>query len=175
MLLLLLLLLVVVVRDGGTANDFGGCGRRYYCYCFCKMMRLYYHYCCAAVSSGLSAPDKTKSNKKRLNSLHVSSLRRILCIVWSDHDPNTEVLIRAGIPSIFTLLTQRRLRWFGHVHRKPDGRKHWALRPQKPLRLIRDGEVGGGGGSRSLYLTPTRYTVTTRMTMLSGGHMCEPF
>ena len=22
-------------------------------------------------------------------------------------------------------------------------RKHWALRPQKPLRLIRDGEVGG--------------------------------
>ena len=26
-----------------------------------------------------------------------------------------------------------------------EGRKHWALRPQKPLRLIRDGEVGGGG------------------------------
>ena len=24
-------------------------------------------------------------------------------------------------------------------------RKHGALRPQKPLRLIRDGEVGGGG------------------------------
>ena len=38
-------------------------------------------------------------------------------------------------------------------------RKHWALRPQKPLRLIRDGEVGGLG---ILYLTPTRYTVTTR-------------
>ena len=32
-----------------------------------------------------------------------------------------------------------------------------ALRPQKPLRLIRDGEVGGSG---ILYLTPTRYTVT---------------
>ena len=26
-----------------------------------------------------------------------------------------------------------------------EGRKHGALRPQKPLRLIRDGEVGGGG------------------------------
>ena len=39
-------------------------------------------------------------------------------------------------------------------------RKHWALRPQKPLRLIRDGEVGGSG---IWYLTPTRYTVTTRM------------
>ena len=45
-----------------------------------------------------------------------------------------------------------------------DGRKHWALRPQKPLRLIRDGEVGGGG-SGILYLTPTRYTVTTRMIL----------
>ena len=36
-----------------------------------------------------------------------------------------------------------------HTHR---GRKHWAFRPQKPLRLIRDGEVGGSG---VLYLTPT--------------------
>ena len=41
-------------------------------------------------------------------------------------------------------------------------RKHWALRPQKPSRLIRDGEVGGSG---ILYLTPTRYTVTTRMIL----------
>ena len=42
------------------------------------------------------------------------------------------------------------------------GRKHWALRQQKPLRLIRAGEVGGPG---FLYLTPTRYTVTTRMIL----------
>ena len=39
------------------------------------------------------------------------------------------------------------------------GRKHGALRPQKPLRLIRDGKVGG---RELLYLTPTRYTVTTK-------------
>ena len=31
---------------------------------------------------------------------------------------------------------------------RTDGRKHWALRPQKPLRLLRDGEVGGGEGVR---------------------------
>ena len=29
------------------------------------------------------------------------------------------------------------------LYTKGDGRKHEALRPQKPLRLIRDGEVGG--------------------------------
>ena len=33
-------------------------------------------------------------------------------------------------------------------------RKHWALRPQKPLRLIRDEEVRGLG---ILNLTPTHY------------------
>ena len=40
--------------------------------------------------------------------------------------------------------------------------KLWALRPQKPLRLVRDGEVGGSG---LIYLTPTRYTVTTTMIL----------
>ena len=53
-----------------------------------------------------------------------------------------------------------------------EGRKHGALRPQKPLRLVRDGEVGG---REFLYLTPTRYTVTTRMTLHEGGQLCEPF
>ena len=68
--------------------------------------------------------------------------------------------------------------WFNPLGRKPrwwdvhgvtdlakftkEGRKHGALRPQKPLRLIRDGEIGGSG---ILYLTPTLYTVTTRMTL----------
>ena len=43
-----------------------------------------------------------------------------------------------------------------------EGKKHLALRPQKSLRLTTDGEVGGSG---ILYLTPTCYTVTTRMIL----------
>jgi hypothetical protein len=35
---------------------------------------------------------------------------------------NTEVLHRAQIPSIYTLPSQRSLRWLGHVHRMADGR-----------------------------------------------------
>ena len=35
-----------------------------------------------------------------------------------------------------------------------EGRKHEALRPQKPVTLIRDGEVGGSG---ILHRTLTRY------------------
>ena len=49
----------------------------------------------------------------------------------------------------------------------PTERKHGALRPQNPSRLVRDGEVGGSG---ILYLTPTRYTATTRMILHEGGH-----
>ena len=46
----------------------------------------------------------------------------------------------------------------GQIHclaNRDQGTKHWALRPQKPLL----------GGRECLYLTPTRYTVTTRMIL----------
>ena len=54
--------------------------------------------------------------ERRLNTFHIRSLRRIMGLSWQDKVPNTEVLSRAGLPSIFTLLRQRRLRWLGHVH-----------------------------------------------------------
>ena len=62
------------------------------------------------------------AQEKRLNSFHLRCLRRILNIQWQDKVPNTEVLERAGLPSVFSLLSQRRLRWLGHVHRMDDGR-----------------------------------------------------
>ena len=60
--------------------------------------------------------------ERRLNSFHMRCLRRILGISWEDKVPNTEVLSRANLPSMFTLLRQRRLRWLGHVRRMDDGR-----------------------------------------------------
>ena len=62
------------------------------------------------------------AQEKKLNSFHLRCLRRILGIRWQDRVPNTDVLERAGLPSIFTLLSQRRLRWLGHVRRMDDGR-----------------------------------------------------
>ena len=58
----------------------------------------------------------------RLNSFHLRCLRRILGITWLDRVPNKNVLAQAGIPSMFALLSQRRLRWLGHVSRMEDGR-----------------------------------------------------
>ncbi|XP_052712455.1 uncharacterized protein LOC128186658 [Crassostrea angulata] len=60
--------------------------------------------------------------ERKLNTSHLRYLRRILGISWQDKVPYTEVLSRANLPSMFTLLRQRRLRWLGHVRRMDDGR-----------------------------------------------------
>ena len=49
-------------------------------------------------------------------------LRCILNIKWSYKVPNVEVLARAGLPTMFTLLRQCRLCWLGHVHGMEGGR-----------------------------------------------------
>ena len=59
---------------------------------------------------------------KKLNHFHTTCLRRILGIKWQDKVPDTEVLKRAGLPSIYTILMQYQLRWAGHVARMPDHR-----------------------------------------------------
>ena len=55
--------------------------------------------------------------EKHLNSFHLHCLRRLLKVKWQDRVPNTEVLVCAGLLSMFALLSHRRLRWLGHVHR----------------------------------------------------------
>ena len=56
--------------------------------------------------------------ERRLNTFH---LPRILAISWQDRLTNTDVLSCVGLPSMYTILRQRRLRWLGHVHRMEDG------------------------------------------------------
>ena len=60
--------------------------------------------------------------EKRLNVFHMSCFRRILGITWQDKVTNKVVLEKAWIPSLYTLLKQRRMRWLGHVTRMKDGR-----------------------------------------------------
>ena len=62
------------------------------------------------------------SQERRLNTFHMCCLRRILDIKWQDHIPNDDILTRTGVPSMYSLLSQRRLRWLGHVRRMEDGR-----------------------------------------------------
>jgi hypothetical protein len=59
---------------------------------------------------------------KKLNCFHMRCLRRILQIKWQDKIPNTEVLERATMSSMHATLSERRLRWLGHVRRMEAGR-----------------------------------------------------
>ena len=54
---------------------------------------------------------------KRLNHFHTCCLRKLLMIKWQDRIPDTEVLKRAGMQSVHTLLKLAQLRWTGHVTR----------------------------------------------------------
>ena len=62
------------------------------------------------------------SQEKRLSIFYMRCLRRILHIKWQDRITNIEVLDRAKVASMITVLQQRRLRWLGHVCRMDDGR-----------------------------------------------------
>ena len=59
---------------------------------------------------------------KRLNHFHLSCLRKLLKIKWQDKIPDTEVLKKAGMQSIHTVLKLAQLRWTGHAIRMPDER-----------------------------------------------------
>nr|VZI44332.1 unnamed protein product [Spirometra erinaceieuropaei] len=57
---------------------------------------------------------------RRLNHFHSSCLRRILRLKWQDRIPDTDVLERTGILSIYAILRQIQLRWSGHLVRMDD-------------------------------------------------------
>ena len=59
---------------------------------------------------------------RKLNHFHTKCLRIILSIKWQYMVPGTEVLTRAGVPSIHTVLQKAQVRWAGHVTRMHDDR-----------------------------------------------------
>ena len=61
-------------------------------------------------------------NAKILNPFRTSCLRKLLKIKWQDRIPDTEVLKKARMQSVHTLLKVAQLRWTGHVTRMPDER-----------------------------------------------------
>lgn len=58
----------------------------------------------------------------KLNHFHTVKLRKLMNIKWYDHIPDSEVLTKANLPSIHSLLHKSQLRWAGHVVRMSDNR-----------------------------------------------------
>nr|VZI26820.1 unnamed protein product [Spirometra erinaceieuropaei] len=59
---------------------------------------------------------------RRLKHFHISCLRRILRLKWQDRIPDTDVIERTGILSIYAILRQIQLRWSGHLVHMDDER-----------------------------------------------------
>lgn len=59
---------------------------------------------------------------QKLETFHHRCLRKIMGIPWQDLVPTTEVLDRAGLPFIETMIRKARLKWLGHVRRMPEHR-----------------------------------------------------
>ena len=53
--------------------------------------------------------------EKRLNSFHMKCLRNISKVKGQDRIPNTEMLKRAYIQSLYPIMRSWHLRWLGHV------------------------------------------------------------
>ena len=59
---------------------------------------------------------------RKLNHFHSTCLGNLLGIKWQNKIPDTEVLRRASLFSIYTFLTKSQLRWARHVVRMPHNR-----------------------------------------------------
>jgi hypothetical protein len=77
---------------------------------------------CSTLLYGSETWTLSKANEKKLNTFHFRCLRRILHITWQHKISNEEVLKRTGLTTMYTTLSQYRLRWLGHVRRMEDGR-----------------------------------------------------
>nr|VZI49371.1 unnamed protein product [Spirometra erinaceieuropaei] len=75
---------------------------------------------------------------RRLNHFNLSCLRRILRLNWQDRIPDTEVLERTGILSIYSMLRQIQLRWCGHLDTLKSSLKRLQINPTNWEELARD-------------------------------------
>ena len=80
-------------------------------------------------------------NQRHAKKLNLSCLRKLLKIRWQERIPDTEVLKKAKMQSVNTLLKLAQLRWTGHVTRMPD---EWL--PKKVLNgELQEGKRSQGG------------------------------
>ncbi|XP_019645840.1 PREDICTED: protocadherin Fat 4-like [Branchiostoma belcheri] len=93
---------------------------------------------------------------RRLNRFHINCLKRLMKITWQDKVPDTEILQRADLPSIHTLLRRAQVRWAGHLVRMPDTRL--------PKRLLYSELVEG---KRSVGGQKKRFKDTLKTTLKS--------
>ncbi|MCP4267312.1 MAG: hypothetical protein GY777_17355, partial [Candidatus Brocadiaceae bacterium] len=72
---------------------------------------------CSTLLYGSETWTLSSVQEKKINTFHLRCLRRILGITWQQKITNEEVLRRTGLTTMYFTLSQRRLRWLGHILR----------------------------------------------------------
>ena len=105
---------------------------------------------------------------KRLNHFHLSCLKKLLKIRWQDKIPDTEVVKKAKMQSVHTLLKLSKLRWTDHVTRMSDERL--------PKRVF-NGELQEGNAhkvtKRNATKTPLKSRLRISIFQLSPGNRLQ--
>ena len=68
---------------------------------------------------GSEAWATTLADRRRLDVFDMRCQRRLLRVFWQQHVSNQSIRERTKQPTSSSLLRQRRLCWFGHIHRMP--------------------------------------------------------
>ena len=69
---------------------------------------------------GSEAWATTLADRRRLDVFFdMRCQRRLLRVFWQQHTSNHSISERTNQPTASSILRQRRLRWFGHLHRMP--------------------------------------------------------
>ena len=68
---------------------------------------------------GSEAWATTLADRRRLDVFDMRCQRRLLRVFWQQHVSNQSISERTRQPTASSLLRQRCLRWFGHLHRMP--------------------------------------------------------
>ena len=72
---------------------------------------------CSTLLYGCETWTLSSVQEKKIYTYRLQCLRRILRISWQQKITNEEVLRRTGLTTVYFTLSQRRLRWLGHVLR----------------------------------------------------------
>ena len=109
---------------------------------------------------GSEAWATTLADRRRLDVFDMRCQRRLLRVFWQQHVSNQSIRERTRQPTASSLLRQRHLRWFGHLHRMPSS---------LPVRRVFDFNPTIHGWKRPRGRPKTRWADSVKHDLHSAG------
>ena len=109
---------------------------------------------------GSAAWSTTFVDRRRLDVFNMCCQRRLMRVFWQQHTSNRSIRKCTKQPTTSPLVRQRRLRWFGHLHRMPSS---------LPLRRVYDFNPNIHGWERPISRPKTTWADSIKHDLNSAG------